>query len=53
MLRNFAAAFKVKVGDFEIGIDPSWGEADSGNLEQELPDLRVARCEAPRSAAWR
>jgi hypothetical protein len=39
VLRNFVAAFKVKVGDIEIGIDQARGEADSGNLEQDLPDL--------------
>ena len=33
VLRNFVAAFKVKVGDIEIGIDPARGQADSGNLE--------------------
>lgn len=48
VLRNFVAAFKVKVGDIEIGIDEAHGEADSGNLEQDLPDLLVAVCEAAR-----
>ncbi|MGD0631392.1 MAG: ATP-binding protein [Terracidiphilus sp.] len=48
VLRNFVAAFKVKVGDIEIGIDPARGHADSGNLEQDLPDLLVAVCEAAR-----
>jgi hypothetical protein len=48
VLRNFASAFKVKVGDIEIGIDPARGEADSGNLEQDLSDLLVAVCEAAR-----
>ncbi len=46
VLRNFVAAFKVKVGDIEIGIDQAYGEADTGNLEQDLPDLLVAVCEA-------
>ena len=48
VLRNFASAFKVKVGDIEIGIDQARGEADSGNLEQDLPDLLVAVCEAAK-----
>ena len=48
VLRNFVAAFKVKVGDIEIGIDPARGHADSGNLEQDLPDLLVAVCEAAK-----
>lgn len=46
VLRNFAAVFKVKVGDIEIGIDQSAGTADTGNLEQDLPELLVAVCEA-------
>ena len=45
MLRNFAAALRVKVGDIEIAMDPARGEADSGNLEQDLSDLLVAVCE--------
>jgi AAA ATPase domain len=48
VLRNFASVFKVKVGDIEIGIDEARGQADSGNLEQDLPDLLVAVCEAAR-----
>lgn len=48
VLRNFVAAFKIKVGDIEIGIDPARGEADSGNLEQDLPVLLVAVCEAAK-----
>ena len=46
VLRNFVAAFKVKIGDIELGVDPARGEADTGNLEQDLPDLLVAVCEA-------
>ena len=46
ILRNFVAAFKVKVGDIEIGVDPAQGVADSGNLEQDLPSLLAAVCEA-------
>jgi len=48
VLRNFVGAFQVKVGDIEVGIDPARGEADSGNLEQDLPDLLVAVCEAAK-----
>ncbi len=48
ILRNFVAAFKVKIGDIEIGIERAHGEADTGNLEQDLPDLLVAVCEALR-----
>jgi len=46
ILRNFVAAFKVKVGDIEIGVDPAQGFADSGNLEQDMPSLLAAVCEA-------
>ena len=46
ILRNFASAFKVKVGDIEIGVKEARGKADSGNLEQDLPDLLVAVSEA-------
>lgn len=48
VLRNFAAVFKVKVGEIEIGIDEGAGRADTGNLEQDLPDLLVAVCEAAK-----
>jgi AAA ATPase domain len=48
ILRNFVSVFKVKVGDIEIGIDPARGVADTGNLEQDLPDLLVAVCEAAK-----
>jgi hypothetical protein len=46
VLRNFVASFKVKIGDIELGIDPARGQADTGNLEQDLPDLLVAVCAA-------
>jgi hypothetical protein len=46
VLRNFVAAFKVKIGDIEVGVGQARGEADTGNLEQDLPDLLVAVCEA-------
>ena len=45
-LRNFVGAFKVKTGDFEFGIEPSPGRADTGNLEQDLPEVIVAVAEA-------
>jgi hypothetical protein len=48
VLRNFVAAFKVKVGDIEFGLEPARGVADTGNLEQDLPDLLVAVCEAAK-----
>jgi hypothetical protein len=45
-LRNFVGAFKVKAGDFEFGIEPSPGRADTGNLEQDLPDVITSVAEA-------
>jgi hypothetical protein len=52
-LRNFIGAFKVKVGDIEFGMEPAPGRADTGNLEQDLPDLLVAVAEvaAERNSA--
>jgi len=46
VLRNFVSAFNVKIGDIEISIDPARGRADTGNLEQDLPDLMIAVAEA-------
>jgi len=48
VLRNFASAFKVKIGEIEFGMEPASGIADTGNLEQDLPDLMVAVCEAAK-----
>lgn len=45
-LRNFAAAFKITIGEIEFGIEPSPGTADTGDLEQDLPDLLIAVAEA-------
>lgn len=38
-LRAFAAAFKVKVGDVEFGVEPATGTADSGDLDFDLAEL--------------
>lgn len=46
ILRNFAAVFKVSVGEMEFGIEPAPGRADTGDLEHDLPDLLVAVAEA-------
>lgn len=46
VLKNFVSSFKVKIGDIELGIEPARGRADTGNLEQDLPDLFVAVAEA-------
>lgn len=48
VLRSFVGAVKVKVADFEFGldIDPERGAADSGDLEADLSELFVALGEA-------
>jgi hypothetical protein len=53
-LRAIASAFKVKVGDFSISVDPEPGVADSGNLEFDMVDLFVRVGEAIKAArsAW-
>lgn len=50
VLRAFAGAFKVRVGDVEFGIKAETGTADSGSLEADLPELLVAVTEAAKQA---
>ena len=45
-LRSFASAFRVTLGEFEVGVEP--GSADSGDIEFDLPDLLVAVGRAAR-----
>lgn len=47
-LRNFVRVFRVKIGDIEFGMEPSPGQADTGNLEQDLPQLIGAVAEAAK-----
>jgi hypothetical protein len=49
VLRSFAAAFKVKYADVEVGVS-SPGTADSGNLESDLPELLVEVATAAKEA---
>ena len=55
VLKSFARGIKVKVGEFDIGldIDPERGAADSGDLESDLPELllAVARAASARGTA--
>lgn len=53
-LRGFASAFKVKIGDVSISVDPETGSADSGQIEMDLTDLFLRVGEAARAAdmAW-
>jgi len=48
VLKGFANGLKVRLADFEIGLDiePEAGAADSGDLEADLPELFIAVAEA-------
>jgi hypothetical protein len=48
VLKSFASAIKIKYGDLEVGlsIDPERGVSDTGDIENDLPDLLVAVAEA-------
>jgi len=48
VLRNFVGAFKVKIGEIDFGLEPSPGRADTGILQQDLPELLVSVAEAAR-----
>jgi AAA domain len=45
-LRNFGSAFKISVGEIDIGMTPDPGIADTGELEQDFPQLLIAVAEA-------
>ena len=49
-LRGFASAFKIGIGDVEIGVEPEPGTADSGDLELDLSDLFESIGEAAAKA---
>lgn len=53
-LKSFASAFKIKVGDIEIAVEPEPGSADSGNLEYDLSELflRVGHAAADAGVGW-
>lgn len=50
VLRSFAAAFEVRVGDVEFGLQPERGTADSGSLEDDLPEMLLVAAEAAAAA---
>jgi GTPase SAR1 family protein len=54
ILKGFANALKVSVGDIDIGIDIESvrGTADSGDIEADLPDLFEAVGEAAKSKGF-
>jgi hypothetical protein len=49
-LRGFASAFKISLGDIEIGVEPDPGVADSGNLEVDLGEMFEAIGRAAKAA---
>jgi len=50
VLRSFAKAFKVKVGDVEFTVEPERGTADTGSLEADLPEVLLAVAGAAKEA---
>jgi hypothetical protein len=50
VLRSFASAFKITMGDYSISVEPEPGVADSGNLELDLTDMVLALGEAAQAA---
>ena len=48
VLKSFAGAIKLSLGEIELGLDisPEKGTADSGHLEMDLTDLFIAVAEA-------
>jgi len=49
VLRAFASAFRVRVGDIEFGVEPLNGTADSGSLEHDLPELLLTVATAAKA----
>lgn len=45
-LKNFVGMLSVKIGDFDIGLEPYHGLADSGDIESDLPTVLIAVAEA-------
>jgi hypothetical protein len=48
VLRSFASAFKVAVGDVEFGVGAETGSADSGHLESDLPEVLLEVADAAK-----
>ncbi|AKK25062.1 ATP-binding protein [Pandoraea oxalativorans] len=53
-LRSFASAFKLQYGDLSIAVEPEAGVADSGALENDLPELfvRIGAAAKAVGKAW-
>jgi len=52
ILKGFVSSLRVKIGDIEVGFDPEYGTADSGDLEADLPELFEALGKAAQAAEW-
>lgn len=55
VLKSFASSLKAKVNwndqvDVELGIEPEFGTADSGDLEHDLSELLIAVAEAAHAS---
>ena len=50
VLRAFAGMFKVSAGDVEFGVSAETGTADSGSLEDDLPEVLIAVANAAKQA---
>ena len=52
VLRGFLGGLRISLGDLdlEIGLDPERGFADSGDLENDLPNLLLVVAEAAQAA---
>jgi len=50
VLRSFASAFKLAVGDIEFGVEAEAGTADTGLMEMDLPEVLLAVAGAAREA---
>lgn len=50
VLKGFTSALRLKIGEVELGleIEPERGTADSGDLDQDLPELFVVIAEAAK-----
>ncbi len=53
-LRSFASVFNIQYGDVSISVEPEVGVADSGDIENDLPELFVRIGVAAKAAgkAW-
>ena len=50
VLKSFLSGLKVSFAGVEIGVDPEVGVADSGDLENDFPEMLVALGEAAAAA---